>query len=65
MPRPGNQRLMRARYAVTNGGPTKAGLAPTVGKGQHFWRLHKAKGVKCCNKKKKTTTTTETAAASD
>ena len=36
MPRPGNTRLRRARYAELSGGPMKFGLAPTIGKGQHF-----------------------------
>tara|TARA_X000000950_G_scaffold284529_1_gene387857 strand:- start:49 stop:1011 length:963 start_codon:yes stop_codon:yes gene_type:complete len=49
MPRPGNIRLRRARYADLSGGPMKFGLAPTVGKGQHFWRLNRTGGgPKCC-----------------
>lgn len=49
MPRPGNTRLRRARYAELSGGPMKFGLAPTVGKGQHFWRLNRTGGgPKCC-----------------
>ena len=49
MPRPGNIRLRRARYADLSGGPMKFGLAPTVGKGHHFWRLNRTGGgPKCC-----------------
>jgi hypothetical protein len=49
MVRPSNSRLRRATYVQDGAGPMKAGLAPTVGKNHHFFRIKRTVGApKCC-----------------
>ena len=49
MVRPSNSRLRRATYVQDGAGPMKAGLAPTVGKNHHFFRIKRTVGgPKCC-----------------